>query len=168
MRSAEGLHRIQIKNYKLQCFKLTSWCLTLLFRKAWPFVWSQDYRQTGVLRAAIQRICCPTVAVGTDLKVKPKVCGHSFADLCQHSRVRLSFWDISGWIRTLQLNKGSLQSLVSLKSRVCLCNNFSFHSHLINPSLCSSVSFPLARQAGQHFCSLWNEFLMENFKLSAD
>lgn len=47
MRSAEGLHWIQIKNYKLQRFKLTSWCLTLLFRKAQSFLWSQDHRQPG-------------------------------------------------------------------------------------------------------------------------
>lgn len=73
-----------------------------------------------VFCAAIQRTCCTTVAVGTDLKVKPKVCRHPFADLCQHSRVRLSFWDIRGRIRTLQPNKSTLQSLVSLKCSLSL------------------------------------------------
>lgn len=171
MRSAEGQHWIQIKNYKLQCFTLTSWCLTLFFRKA-QFFFDIKITESGGLTCSYARnLLQGTVpAVGADLKINPKVRGHAFADLCQHSRVRWSFWDISGWIRPLQSNKHTSQILICLKSRVCLRNDFSFHSSLINPWLCSLGSFPLDRQVGQQqSLLLFMKWILDgNFKLNDD
>ena len=115
MRSAEGLLWIQIKNYKLTGFKLTSWCFILFFRKSSVLPLISGLQAAGAWFAATQRTCYTTLAVGTDLKTNPKVHGHSFADLCQHSRVRLSFRGISGWSGPLQSDKGTPQSPVLSK-----------------------------------------------------
>lgn len=121
IRSAEGLLNT---NKKLQAvkFQINILMTHIALQKSSVFPLISALQAARVLFAATQRTCCTTPAVGIDLKIKPKVHEHPSASTAE----RLSFWDISGWIQPLQSNTGTLQRLVSLKSRICLRNSFPF------------------------------------------
>lgn len=121
IRSAEGLLNT---NNELQAakFQINILMTHIILQKSSVFPLISGLQAARVLFAAMQRTCCTTPAVGTDLKIKPKVLEHSSASTAE----RLSFWDITGWIQPLQSNTGTLHRLVSIKSRICLRNSFHF------------------------------------------
>lgn len=108
---------IQIK--KLQAARFQILMTHIILQKSSVFPLISGLQAARVLFAATQRTCCTAPAVGTDLKIKPKVHEHSSASTAE----KLSFWDITGWIQPLQSNTGTLHRLVSIKSRICLRNS---------------------------------------------
>lgn len=162
VRHGQGLYEIQIKK-KLQAarFQINILMLHVILQKSTvlPLIPGLQARRTTA--SATQRTSCTTLAARTDLNITTRYMDTRLQTPALRF-LRFTFWDVSGSVRPLQSSKGTLQSLVFVKSRACLWHDLFFpptwlilgctpqaHSHLWDE-----------QDNSHHLNALWSEFLM--------